>query len=425
MRLQLREFKKEIERVFYGGQGGHLAEPQNWLDAFAMLTDSITLLAKRKKVVLFFDEFPWMATRKSGALQALDYYWNRFWVCQPQIKLIVCGSAASWMITNLLNNKKGLHNRVTQRIRLEPFNLGETQAYLRSQGILLDQRQILTLYMSIGGIPFYLRGCEKGYSAIQNINHLCFQKKGMLQAEFTNLFTSLFASGDGHESLMRFLSAHRGGISRQALEQHSGLKGGRLTVRLKELEEAGFIQSFLSQGRERGTFYKIVDEYSLFYLSWIAPEGKSVIEHGLSNTYWDVISQTAAWKAWSGYAFEAVCLKHLAQIRSALHIPEGSRATTWRFVPPPKSPERGAQIDLLFERPDQVIQLCEIKYTATPYEIDKAYAQNLSQKVQVYRLKTQTEKQIFISMITACRLKNNLYAQEMIASEVTLQDLFA
>jgi hypothetical protein len=390
-----------------------------------MLTETINLFAKRKKVVLFLDEFPWLTTRKSGALQALDYYWNRFWVNDPRIKLIVCGSAASWMITNIVNNKKGLHNRVTSRMRLEPFNLGETKAYLKHRGINWDASQVLILYMSLGGIPFYLRFCERGLSAIQNINQICFHKKGMLQGEFHNLFASLFENGENHETIIRMLAGKRNGVSRKEIEECLALKGGRISTWLKELEEAGFIQAFLSQGRDRGLFYKIIDEYSLFYLSWIAPQEKSGLGQEVSSEHWDATAQTPSWKAWSGYAFEAVCFKHLPQIRKALQIPEGAIAHTWRFVPPKNSEESGAQIDMLFDRPDNIIQLCEIKYTATPFELSKADAQDLSRKAQVYRSKTKTEKQIFFSMITSCRLKKNLYAEELVASEVVLDDLFA
>lgn len=423
--LQLREFKNEIERVFYEGkQGPRLQDPQNWLEAFAMLTDAIHIFAKRKKIVLFFDEFPWMATRKSGILQALDYYWNRFWTEDKRIKLIVCGSAASWMIDNILNNKKGLHNRVTGRMRLEPFTLAETRAYLKHQGIALDAAQILALYMCIGGVPFYLRSCRKGLSAVQNINQLCFQRKGTLLDEFQNLFSSLFEHAESHEEIIRLMASQRGGMSRKQIEEKTGLKGGRLTARLKELEEAGFILSFIPKGRERGIFCKVIDEYTLFYLHWISPESKSRITQEISSAYWEALSQTTGWKAWSGYAFEAVCYKHLAQIRKALSIPEGSTATSWRFIPRAKSPEEGAQIDLLFDRPDQTVSLCEIKYCTVPYVIDKGYAKDLARKAQVYRTKTKTEKQIFLSMITSSRLKKNIYAEELIASEATLEDLF-
>ena len=422
--LQLKEFKKEIERAFLKDKGGlGLKDPENWMEALGMLTDAIRVFGKHKKVILFFDEFPWMATAKSGLLQALDYYWNRFWVNDPKIKLIICGSAASWIIENILNNKGGLHNRVTLRIHLEPFTLSETKLYLKHKGMHLNLAQILDLYMCIGGIPFYLKFIEKGFSAIQNINQLCFQKKGTLLDEFKNLFSSLFDHAEVHEEIIKVIASKREGVSRAELEAITESKGGRLSMRLKELEEAGFIAAFIPWKKERGTYYKVIDEYTLFYLNWIAPGAKSRISKEITLKYWDSVSQTPGWKAWSGRAFEAVCYKHLSQIRQSLHIPDGATATTWRYTPK-KREGGGAQIDLLFDRPDGIINLCEIKYCKEPYALDKSYSQELLRKIDIYRKVTKTEKQIFISMVTTCRLKKTMYSEELVTSEACLEDLF-
>ncbi len=422
--LQLNEFKNEIERTFFSDKGGlQLKEPENWMEALQLLTKSIELAKEHKKVVLFLDEFPWMATPKSGLLQALDYYWNRFWVNNPKIKLIVCGSAASWIIRNILNNKGGLHNRVTSRIHLEPFTLYETKEYLKQQGVVLNNTQILDLYMCIGGIPFYLKFVEKGLSAVQNINQLCFQKKGSLLDEFNNLFSSLFDHADIHEEIVRIIASRREGLSRAEIESSTGSKGGSLSEKLQELEEASFIMKFIPWGKERGTYYKIIDEYTLFYLKWIAPEKKGRLAKEITLKFWQDASQTPAWKAWAGYAFEAICYKHLTLIRKALQITDGATATTWRYSSKKKG-EEGAQIDLLFDRPDDTINLCEIKYCKEPYAIDKSYSKELLRKIDIYKKITKTEKQIFLSMITSCQLKKTMYSEEIITSHVSLNNLF-
>ncbi len=423
LKVQLKEFKKEIERAFYN-EKVELKAPDTWMEAFEMLTNSISMSDKNKKIVLFLDEFPWMATRKSGLLQALDYFWNRFWVDLTNVKLIICGSAASWIIKNILNNKGGLHNRVTLKLNLEPFSLHETKLYLKYLGVKLDNYQILTLYMCIGGVPFYLKSIEKGLSAVQNINHLCFKKDGLLATEFKELFTSLFEERGQHETLIKLIASKRNGISRVELEKHIQHKGGTLTSWLKELETAGFISSFLSFGKERGTYYKIIDEYTLFYLTWVHPNSQSRLQKEITSHYWEIISQTPAWKAWSGYAFESICYKHINNIQKALNVPEGSSATTWRYVPPKKIEEEGAQIDLLFDRPDSSITLCEIKYSSDHFVVDKAEAKELLRKKSVYQKIMKTKKHIFVSMITASRLKKNMYSEELIDSEATLDDLF-
>jgi AAA+ ATPase superfamily predicted ATPase len=423
LKQQLENFKNEIESCFYGNrQGSSLATFNNWHDAFAALSDAIKLFGDKKKIVIFLDELPWMATQKSGLIEALDYYWNRYWSENPKIKVIICGSAASWIIENILEDKGGLHNRVTLRICLNPFNLAETKAYLQYKKINYNHDQILTIYMCIGGIPFYLNFIEKGLSAIQNINNICFNKKGTLYDEFDLVFASLFSKDEIHKDIIAFIASRRYGVSRTDIEDKF-YKGGRLTSKLKELEEAGFIASFIPWQKERGIYYRVIDEYSIFYLTWIAPRSKSRISKTIDEKYWEIISQKSSWKSWAGYAFESICFKHISQIKKALNIPEGSDVSSWRYVSE-SDQESGAQIDLVFDRPDNTINLCEIKYNSTPFVIDKNYAILLKERANLYQRVHKTNKQIFHSMIVANGIKKNMYSEELIDSVVTLKDLF-
>jgi AAA+ ATPase superfamily predicted ATPase len=424
-RVQLNEFKKEIERVFYATKKStRLQNPTNWMEALGALTDAIENTVQHQKVVLFFDEFPWMATPKSGLLQAIDYYWNRFWVNNPNIKVVICGSAAAWIIDKILSDKGGLYNRVTSRIHLHPFTLKETKTYLEYKGVYLDNAQILQLYLCIGGIPFYLKHIQKGYSAIQSINQLCFQKKGTLLDEFENLFTSLFDQDGEHEAIIKLIASKREGVSRSEIEKAINIKGGRLTKWLKELAASDFISELMSDDKERGQYFKVTDEYTLFYLSWIDKGSVNRIKQEMTENYWEAISQKPAWKAWSGYAFEAVCFKHLPQIRKAVSIPEGSIASSWRYISNKTSDMAGAQIDLIFNRNDGIINIFEIKCSFSPYALEKAYSAELQRKIEVYKKITKTEKQIFLCMITANRLKKTLYSEEYVSAEVTLKDFY-
>ncbi len=421
---QLEKFKKEIESTFYQGKrGSRLSAFPSWHDAFQALTDAIELFANKQKVVIFLDEIPWMSTPKSGLLEALDYYWNRYWSNDKRIKLIICGSAASWIINNILHDTGGLHNRVTLRLPIEPFSLAETQAYLKHRGIRYNQEQIVTLYMCLGGIPFYHNFIEKGLSAIQNINNACFQRKGTLYDEFNLLFASLFKKYEIHEELITYIASKRHGMSRSDIENYFKYKGGRLSERLTELEEAGFIHSYIPWKKERGIFYRVDDEYSLFYLTWIAPQSASRLAKNISDQYWEVLSNKSAWKAWSGYAFESICYKHLNQVKKALKIPEGSEAASWKFISSKKE-EDGVQIDLLFDRPDEIVNLCEIKYCRSPFKLDKKYVKQLQYRENVYRREVKTNKQIFHSMIVSGGLKHTMYSEDLITGIVTLDDLF-
>lgn len=426
--VQLEQFVKEIGETFY--QGAQLALNSRWIDAFDSLTKAIHLAPKSKKVVIFLDELPWLATKRSGLLQALDYYWNRYWVHDHRLKLIVCGSSATWIIDNIINSKGGLYNRLTHSLKLEPFTLSETKSFLEYKGVRLNNRHILDLYMVIGGVPHYLSQLRKGISASQAIDELCFQKKGILFGEFDRLFASLFNESETYLKICRVISQYRYGIGQaQLLKETESSIGGRSIKKIKELEEAGFIMSFIPHGhQEKGIYYKLIDEYTLFYFHWIEPNLSAIRKRDQTVGYWLSKSKMPRWKIWAGYAFEAVCYKHLANIRKKLEIDPGAEVGSWRYVPK-KDPESGesqtgTQIDLLFDRPDNAITLCEIKYNDQPFVIDKVYAQVLQNKEKIYVSRTKTHKQIFLTMITSGGLKPSLYSEEMVSQEVSLDDLF-
>jgi len=399
------------------------------MDAFDLLTTAITKIPKNQKIVLFFDELPWIATKKSGAITALEYFWNRYWSNNAQIKLIVCGSAASWIIKKIIKNRGGLHNRITRKIKLSPFNLQETYAYLQHIKYICSYQQVVKLYMVMGGVPFYLKNLNRNYSIDQNIEKLFFNANGILFDEFNEVFSSLFENEEQYKEIIIFLANHKNGIQRSIIEQNNKLtgKGGNLTKRLQDLEYAGFIASYIPFGHKKmGIFYRLNDEYCLFYLKWIQPI-KNKLQQGLIAKYWKRIVDTPEYFSWLGYSFESICYKHINKLKQALKIDESSVASPWRYIPKKGSLERGeqgAQIDLLFERDDDAITICEIKYTEQPFAIDKQYAHNLTRKIAVFRKITRINKQIFIVMISANGLKKTIYSEEIINNIITLEDLF-
>lgn len=422
---QLLHFTKQLSATFYDKLP--ITSPKTWDAAFELLTQAIDKRPPKKKIILFFDELPWLATKKSRLLEQLDYYWNQHWSNNSNIKLIICGSSASWIIQKVIQDKGGLHNRITHKMRLDPFTLSETDLFLRYNGIKLTHQQILNLYMVTGGIPYYLSHLEKGLSATQLIEKLAFTEKGLLLEEFDQLFASLFDKAEAYINILRTIASVRYGIGQQALLEKldksemgsSGLK------KLADLEETGFIMSFKPfQHKRQGIYYRVVDEYTLFYLQWIEPMKQGIQHKGLMSGNWQAIANTSEWYNWQGYAFEAICYKHLSYIRRALNISPDAIADSWRFVPQKGRSERGAQIDLLFNRRDNAITLCEIKCTDKPFVISKEYAEILQRKINVFKNKTHTTKQLFMTIISANGLQNNFYANDLIGSVVTLDDLF-
>ena len=419
---QLKAFTRSVEKAFPGIPVRH---PENWKEAFQILTYLIKQAPKTQPVIIFLDEFPWLASRRSGALQALDHEWNSEWSQIGNLKVIVCGSAASWMLEKLIFAKGGLHNRLTDTMHLRSLSLGESQYYLKMKGVRLSSMQLLELYMVIGGVPFYLDLVKKGQSSSQIVNELCFQPNKLLFSEFENIFRSLFENAEIHIKIIREIAKNNNGLRRQELLEKLKIKsGGHLNKKINELKASGFIDTFIPFGNKRKDYtLRIIDEYVLFYLQWIEPMKTQIRYTG--HDFWLSILNTPKYNTWSGLAFEAVCLKHIRQIAKSLEIDRVICGTgRWQHRPTKGSRETGAQIDLLLDRVDNTINLCEVKFSQKPYTIDKQTAKNLGCKRTIFEKYGANSKQVFITFITTKGLKNNEYSMDLIDSQVVLEDLF-
>lgn len=419
MKEQLQQFSKSLQRA--SGSVLSLTPPQNWVEAFQALEQFLEQKDKKKKWVIFLDEFPWLDSRKSGFLSAFEHFWNAWASRQPNLVVIICGSAASWMIRNIVNSKGGLHGRITQKIRLLPFTLSETESYLKSLGCKLDRYQILQIYMAVGGIPQYLKAVEKGNSAAQVIEKICFTKDGLLVGEFNNLYGSLFENADNHIKVVKELAKKAKGMTRQEIIESCGLSsGGRASQMLEELEESGFLSSVIPFNKtSNDAIYRLIDEFSIFYLKFM---GRSKVPDKGS---WMKLSTGSVYKIWNGMAFEAVCLKHIGLIKKGLGI-QGieTEESAWRYLPPKGSVENGAQIDLVIDRKDRCINLCEMKFYQGEFTVDKSYAEELRQKIEVFREKTKTRKTIFLTMITTYGVKENSHSMDIVQNILTMDTLF-
>lgn len=418
---QLENFATALGRA--KGLSEKLRPPSSWREAFEQLArhmESLPPAAAGSKHVVFLDELPWMDTRRSKFCPSLEHFWNSWASRRKDLLLVVCGSAASWMIQQVVEAKGGLHNRITRRIRLLPFTLGETAAFLKSRGVDLTPYQMIELYMAVGGVPHYLKMAEPGLSAFQIIDRLCFSPQGELRSEFDRLYASLFDSAEEHLAIVRALAGKREGMTRNELLAATGLpSGGSASRHLDELAESGFIHPAIPFGKkEKDALYRLSDEFSLFHCTWIAPLGKRSPGSG----HWMNQRQSPKWRAWSGYSFEGICLKHAQQLKVALGI-SGVQTTEapWRHHPPKGEP--GAQIDLLIDRADETINLCEMKFSEGVFTIDKRYAEEFRQKRDAFRRVTGTRKNLFIVMVTTYGVTDNAYAKELVASSVVAEAL--
>lgn len=419
MERQLAGFYQALSETFF--DRAPLTPAPSWFLAFQFLHEQI--LKNEGKVVIFLDELPWLAAKRSRLMQEIDYYWNHYWSRMPQVILVVCGSSASWIMQKILLNTGGLHNRTTVEIKLNPFSLSETKLFLEHKGVALQESQVLSLYMAVGGVPYYLNYVEPGKSAHQTIQSLFFDQTSPLLGEFDKLFESLFSDAEPFKEIVRILAEKKDGVERAELikkmETFAG-GGGRLTQRLRDLRAAGFIEFSLSWEKKRGEFYRVIDEFSLFYLRWVEQDGRrKVVPH-----YWLKQSQKPAYYAWSGYAFEAVCVKHIDSILNALDIESALYYGWWRYVTTTGN-AHGAQIDLIIDRTDNALTLCEIKYTEEPFIIDKHYAERLERSLKTFQQQTGSHKQLFLAMVSASGVKKNTYYNKLVTGVVTLRDFFS
>ena len=390
--------------------------PTNWFYAFQELIAYLEKQPEGKKVV-FIDELPWFDTNTSGFIQAIEHFWNSWASARQDILLITCGSAASWMINKLLNNKGGLHNRVTKRFKIIPFTLNECEQFLKAKNAVFERYQIIELYMVLGGIPFYWDEVETHLSPAQNIENICFTENGLLRTEFGNLFSSLFNHSERHLTVVNALAQKAKGLTRTELLEATGkANSGHLTALLDELEESGFIRKYAPFGKKtRSSLYQLVDFYVLFYLRFINDTPL------FDENNWINALDNPKYRAWSGYAFEQVCLSHTVGIKKALGISGIQTMTSsWRS----SSTETGAQIDLVIDRRDQIVNLFEIKFSIDTFSIDKKYAEVLRNKISAFKQETGTRKSVFLTFITTFGLKANQYSMGLVQNDLTMDSLF-
>lgn len=422
---QLKNFQREFLRVFPQQQ---TTQATSWSDAFYQLHEAIETIPPTQKVVLFFDELPWLASPKSGFLAALEHIWNRHLSRRMNLFLIICGSAAAWMIKKVVNNQAGLYGRLTRVMPLYPFKLPEVKQLLTTRQVDLTNKQMVELFMTFGGVGAYLNHIKPGKSVTQIVNELCFQPSAPLFLEFNNLLASLFTHPEKHLAIIRVLAQKRRGLLQEDLLKTAGLlRNGRSSEVLEELEACGFIMPIPVFGKpKRDKKFRLMDEYSYFYLTWIEPHYQTIL-HGTDTEYWQKVFRSPGWLSYAGYAFENVCWKHLLAIKKALGIAGvATQESYWQYQAPRGTAEKdkGAEIDLIIQRADGCIHLCEIKFTDDKFTIDKAYAEQLIQKREVFRQKARTKDSLFITFITPYGVADNSYCRDLVQNQVIVDDLF-
>lgn len=412
MKIQLQSFEKSLQNA-----GSKSAKnPINWFEAFDQLKQLIDKKKSTRKKVLFLDELPWLDTPKSGFISALEHFWNGWAAHRSDILLIVCGSSTSWMINKLINNKGGLHNRITRQIKLQPFSLSECEMFVKALKFCWSRYDIAECYMVLGGIPYYWSLLTKGLSVSQNIDKLFFNEGGVLRNEINNLYAALFQSPVKYLKIVECLAKKRKGLTRDELiKEIEETSGGGLSIMLVDLENSDFIRSYFTfDKKSKNKIFQLTDFYSSFYFHFLDNKANTTL-----NT-WSTLIDNTTHRAWAGYTFELLCLMHIKQIKQALSI-LGIYSTDAAWIS--KQRKDGVQIDLLIDRNDHVINLCEIKHSMYEFTIDKNYSENLRRKLSVFKEETKTNKSVFLTMITTYGIKQNEYSG-IIQKTITMADMF-
>lgn len=383
--------------------------PGDWFEAFERLKKVIVRSRKHRKVI-FLDELPWMDTQKSNFVQALDLFWNKWCTSRSDIMLIVCGSAASWMVKNIIRNKGGLHNRITCKLHLQPFTLSETSKFLKSKGIRWNKDAVCECYMAMGGIPFYLQHLDKTLSLAQNIDRMFFNPAALLEDEFENLYNSLFTHSEDYVKIVRTLATKKKGLTRDEIVSLTKLtNGGGLTRKLEELEQCGFITKYNNIESARA-IYQLVDFYTLFYFQFLRGGAQ------YDTDTWMHLQGTPRYNTWLGLSFERLCFAHTIEIKKSLGI-SGIGTKTYAMF------GDGAQIDMVIERADKFLNLCEIKYSQMPYAIAKNEWSKLQHRISILKEK-KPNYSVLLTMITMQGLKDNEYSTNNVQNVLTMKELF-
>ena len=391
--------------------------PANWLEAFDMLAHLIERSKKKRKIV-FIDEMPWMDAPRSSFLSAVEHFWNGFAAARKDVVFIVCGSATSWIINKIVRNRGGLHNRLTCRIHLQQFTLNECEQYARHLRLGMSRRQIMEGYMLLGGVPYYWSLLDKEKSLAQNIDNLFFSRNGDLKDEFKELYASLFKRPEKYLAIIETLGKKKTGMTREEIVKESKLPyNGTISAMLEDLENCGFIRKYAGIGKKtKDAVFQLIDQYTLFYFKFVQNNPVND-EH-----FWSKSIDKPIYNNWCGLAFERLCLVHSRQIKETLGI-SGIISSEYSWKVEGNGEESGAQIDLLIDRVDGVINLCEMKFSKKPFKIDAKYNKVLQNKRNRLIETTHTSKAVHVTMVTSEGLVRNAYSDE-IQNQVTADDLF-
>lgn len=409
--------REEELAVFYNSlcdYGYTGSQPKNWIETFYALYTLLKTKKRRKRCVVFIDELPCFDTQHSGFVRAFGHFWNNYASRLGNIFLVVCGSATSWIVRNIIDNRGGLHNRITHEMHIHSFNLHDTELFFKAHKAKWTQLAITQMYMALGGVPYYLEMIDFGRSVAENIDALFFAPDAELRREYGRLFKSLYRHPDQYMEIIALLSENKSGLTRKEISERLKLNSGsHLSNMLDDLVNCDFLRRYSNGTKRNSCIYQVVDFYTLFYHQFCKQKTSD-------KMLWQHSINTPKQNTWYGLAFERICLCHVWQILYALHLDTvRTECFSWRSS---TSPDK-VQIDLVIDRIGGQTCICEIKYSQSEYNLTSAEETKIRNRIATYSGEMKPKDGVIGILITTFGLANK-QATDTIQHIVTLNKLF-
>jgi AAA+ ATPase superfamily predicted ATPase len=410
---QLSHFYNSL--IEYGLSKAGNPAPTSWMEALELLKKLLQRKRARRKVI-FIDELPWLAGPQSAELlEELGHFWNSWARKRKDIFLIVCGSATSWMVDNVMRDYGGLYGRITESIFLKPFTLEECERYWAKRGLHLSRYEIALTYMVIGGVPYYMDSIRPDRTMADNINAIYFDKDKARQ-EFKDVYTGLYSSSEIYIHVIRELGKRFYGMTRDELLKAIGKKGGgSFSDILENLIDSGIIRSYTLYGSPRKqTVYQLVDFFTLFYLRFV---------ENSDFTSWRSVQRSKPFYTWAGNTFELLVLEHMPQLANALRIKEYATPFSWRGVTPDNV---GVQIDLIIPATaERAEYICEMKFSEGKYTLSGDDVEEIGRQISAVRNSKihKLSHSIYVALVTSFGATESMHKIH-VNDIVTLDSLF-
>lgn len=397
--------------IKYGYDG---PQPKNWNEAFNALGSIIKKCKRKKRCVVFIDEISCFDYEYSNFVKELGIFWNDIAVWYDNIFLVICGSATSWMIRNVIDNRGGLHRRATHEMHLRPFSLYQSEMYFKARHFKWDRMTILQLYAAMGGVPYYFSLLDPTRSAAENIDMLFFSTDAEFKNEFRRLYKSLFRNPEKYMDIIKLLAVSREGMTRKEIASALKMSSGEdLTNMLKDLVYCDLISYNSVCGKKNSGIYRLVDFFTIFYLTFC---NTTVTD----RAYWRHTLNTPTQNTWYGLAFERICMFHIWEIIQSLRLDTMlTKYYSWRNKPG----KPAGQIDMIIERADGITDICEMKYSRYEYTQDAYESKKLERRIQAFQSEYKDHESIRTVLVTTKGLTQGEHSDDF-AKVLTLKDLF-